>query len=172
MYLTHFYESATIWEAFFFSMLGLQKLLPWFTMWLPLPAQAWRETAWRYVYKWYFRILFWTKHILCQRHARTTAVVLTLNWHKGAPRWVEFTATSIYHGSYSTISDTTQSSLGPQIIFKKFQKGWADIRNSCIFAHIGKQVNENTGFKQIWSYFNQNIELSWKKSRRDEHSGD
>ena len=63
---------------------------------------------------------------------------------------------------YNMISDTTQSRLGPQIIFKKIQKGLADIRNSSIFAHIGRQVIENTGFIQIWLYFNQNIHFSWK----------
>ena len=39
---------------------------------------------------------------------------------------------------YSTISDTTWSSLGPQILFQKIPKGLRDKRNSSIFAHIRK----------------------------------
>ena len=48
---------------------------------------------------------------------------------------------------YNMISDTTQFFLGPQIIFKKFPRGSADIWNSSIFA----QCEWNCNWK-FWIY--------------------
>ena len=47
---------------------------------------------------------------------------------------------------YNAISDTTLIFLGSQMTFKIYLWGLSDIRISFIFAHIGKQVVENTGF--------------------------
>ena len=63
---------------------------------------------------------------------------------------ISYNTSSLDISRFDTIQfwnlDTRRFFLGPQIIFKKFPSKSADIPNSPIFAHIGKQVVENTGF--------------------------